>query len=180
MIREMSAQEYLQRLKAGVSSCAAIDPGDRVRLPAKRIDTSNAWFVARGLDAENRLFPDDPEAHSPFNLIRGGALRLQVRVREIREGGLRRVEVEAYRFCVEGLPPNPNIVRCLRYDKSQGLPKGTGWDDCLRDNPQHPHAHMHVNFREPDANDLRLPTGSVCPLLLLSAFGFWYLSTYGT
>ena len=69
-------------------------------------------------------------------------------------------------------------IYVFRYDKTAGLPKEKGWNDDLRDNPQHPHCHLHLNYDVTGANDLRLPTGSVSPILLMAAFDHWYHSTY--
>jgi hypothetical protein len=101
-----------------------------------------------------------------------------VRIREAGTKSRPEVEIEAYRITVEGLAENPNGIHAFRYDKTQGLPQGQGWDGDLKDNPQHPHCHLHLNYRVHGANDLRLPTGAVSPVLLLAAFDHWYYSTY--
>jgi hypothetical protein len=173
-----SAREYVEKLKARVSCCASITPGDRITVPVRFDSSRSTWVVTRGYDAPEELFGDDPAVGRPFELTYGGQMSLQVRVRE----GLKRrsstVEVVAYRLSLVGIPDNPNSIRSLRFDKPDGQPRGAGWDEALQDNPQHPHAHVHFNFL--DENDCRLPTASVCPLLLLSAFDYWYYTTFGS
>ncbi len=168
-----NARHYMDLLKAAVARCSAIDPEDRLTLPVKRFHgRTDDWVAVRGTDREGSLFGNDPKAGVPFQLLDGGSLAIWVRVRTSGSG----VKVVAYSFALQSLSTNPNGLDCLRYDMPEGQPRGLGWDAELKDNPQHPHAHLHLNFMEPDGNDLRLPTGPVCPLLFLRAFDYWYCS----
>lgn len=89
------------------------------------------------------------------------------------------MEVVAYRVALFDLPSNDNRIESLRFDQSEGRPGWHGWDDVIDDNPEHPWAHMHINFHlTPDANDFRMPTGRVCPILLLLTIDHWYLRTF--
>ena len=173
-----SAREYVEQLKARVSRCASITPADRTTVPAKFDASRSTWVVTRGFDAPEELFGDDPAVGSPFELAYGGQMSLQVRVRETRRRSSSSVEVVAYRMSLVDIPDNRNSIQSLRFDKPDGQPRGAGWDEELQDNPQHPHAHVHFNFLK--ENDCRLPTASVCPLLLLSAFDYWYYTTFGS
>ena len=171
-----SAREYVDELRARVSGCASITPADRITVPARLDESRSTWIVTRGFDAPEELFGDDPAVVSPFELAYGGKMSLQVRIRETRRRGLSSVEVAAYRLSLVDMPDNPNSIRSLRFDKADGQRRGAGWDEKLEDNPQHPHAHVHFNFL--DDNDCRLPTASICPLLLLTAFDYWYCTTF--
>jgi hypothetical protein len=171
-----SAREYVEQLKARVSRCASITPADRATVPAKFDTNRSTWVVTRGFDGPEELFGDDPAVVTPFKLTCGGQMSLKVRVRERRHRPPATVEVVDYRLRLIGIPDNPNSIRSLRFDKREGQHRGAGWDDELQDNPQHPHAHVHFNFL--DDNDCRLPTASICPLLLLTAFDYWYCTTF--
>lgn len=173
-----SARQYVESLKVRVSRCASIDPEDRLTLPCRFDETKRVGVIVRGFDAAEQLFGDDPTVSVPFRLVFGGRLSLHVRVREMPTRRTQRpaIEVAAYRFSLLDVPNNPNSVRSLRFDKPDGQPRGTGWDEELQDNPEHPHAHVHLNFL--DDNDCRLPTASVCPLLLLSALDYWYYTMF--
>jgi len=180
MIKSTSVHEYVQLFKAYVSRCGAIPAEDRSSIVAKPVKRRNIWLIARGISGDKGLAEMDPVASSPFELIHGGRLALEVRVREIRQRASRATEVIAYRFSCSELPRNPNGIECLRYDKPEAQRRGGDWDKELGDNPRHPWAHLHVNFAtSTTANDSRLPTGRVCPILLLRAFDFWYCSTFG-
>jgi len=169
-----NARHYMDLLKAAVARCSAIDPEERLTLPAKRfLGRTDDWVAVRGTDRERSLFGADPKAGVPFQLVDGGSLAIWVRVGTSGSSA----EVVAYSFTLQRLRTNPNRVDCLRYDMPEGQPRGPGWDEQLQDNPQHPHAHLHLNFMESDGNDLRLPTGRVSPLLFLRAFDYWYCST---
>jgi len=119
-------------------------------------------------------------AGQPLTLVNGGILRFRAQIREVNEKYSTRVDVEDYRLCVEKLDAedNPNRMECFRYDRPARAPRGPGWDHDLDDNPQHPHGHLHINFLAAGANDLRMPTGTVCPILLIKAFDYWYYETY--
>jgi hypothetical protein len=136
--------------------------------------------VGRGFEFPKPLFADDPLVGQPLTLVSGGILRFRAQIREVKEKYSLRVEVEEYRMCVEELDTegNPNRMECFRYDRPAKPPQGHGWDDDLDDNPQHPHGHLHINFASTGANDLRMPTGLVCPILLIKAFDYWYYETY--
>ena len=177
MIFEGTIQAYIQRLFATIEKCASIDAQDRSNIHRQRLQDGTTWLIGRGsADARIRSWPDS--AVRPFDLICGGVLHLYMRIRQIRARSGPAVEVEAYQIKIEDLANNPNGLGAIRYDKTSGLPKGQGWVNDLQDNPQHPHCHLHLNYDAPDANDLRLPTGHVPPLLLLAAFDHWYYSTY--
>ncbi len=176
-----NTREYVQRFMASLLCCEAIPSEDRAKVLSKPVHGQNDWLIARGTYRNSLLAEEDPVVAEPFELINGGRLALKVRLREIGQGRSQRVDVVAYEFSILGLPQNPNGLQCLRYDKPEGQPRGDGWDDDLGDNPHHPWAHLHINFApEPadlKANELRLPTGSVCPALLLRAFDYWYCTT---
>jgi hypothetical protein len=177
MIVEGTIQSYIHRLVATVGKCSSIEPQDRADMHRQPLADGTTWLVGRGSpDARIRSWPD--AATRPFGLIHGGVVHLYLRIRQVRIRSKSAVEVEAYQIRIEDLAKNPNALVALRYDKTAGLPKGQGWDDDLQDNPNHPYCHLHLNYTTPDANDLRLPTGHVSPLLLLAAFDHWYCSTY--
>ncbi|MFH1919682.1 MAG: hypothetical protein ABIP48_07365 [Planctomycetota bacterium] len=175
-----SARQYVEQLKARVFRCSSIAPEDRITLPSRFDETRSTWVVLRGFDAPEELFGNDPAVFSPLELTHGGSMSLHVRVREIQTQRSRAVEVVTYRLALVGIPDNPNNIQSLRFDKPEGLPRGRGWDEELGDNPEHPHAHVHFNFFPPGDNDCRMPTASVCPILLLSAFDYWYYTTFGS
>ena len=169
----MTAQQFVQLLAARVGQCASIDPEDRT-IPVKYDVGRSVWVFRRG--SEDPLFQDDEKSRNPLALIQGGRIELYIRIRELKQ---RTAEVVAYRLAFFNLPGNANQITSLRYDQGQGYPKGQGWDDVLADNPEHPHAHLHMNFHSSEeTNHCRLPTGPVCPILLLRSFDHWYYSTF--
>ena len=177
MIFEGTVRSYIQQLVAAIGKCASITPDDRNDLPRQPVADGSTWLIARGF-TDGRMGSWPNSATSPFRLIHGGELTLYLRIRQAGSRSRPAVEIEAYLMQVVDLDKNPNGIDAIRYDKPEGLPKGPGWDHDLQDNPQHPHCHLHVNYRVPDANDLRLPTGPVSPVLLLATFDHWYYSTY--
>ncbi len=177
MIFEGTAKGYLQQLVATIGGCKSIERADREDVPRRALDDGITWLVARGFtESEVTSWPD--VAAPPFHLIGGGMLHLYMRIRQTGTRSSPQVEIDAYIIKLEGLAENPNGIHAFRYDKTAGLPKGEGWNDDLQDNPLHPHCHLHLNYDATDANDLRLPTGSVSPILLVAAFDHWYHSTY--
>jgi hypothetical protein len=167
---------YIQLLQARVGQCSSIDSNDRI-LPVTRDSRGTACIVRRGSRLQrDDLFANDRRAAVPFRLARGGELEVYLRLRP-RAKDL--VEVVAYRLALVALPSNPNGIDCLRFDRSEGKPGGEGWDEDLGDNPHHPWAHLHVNFASAvDANACRMPTGSVCPIVVLRAFDHWYYQSF--
>lgn len=176
MSSDVKPLSYVQLLHASVGRCASIDPEDRV-LPSKRDATGAIWVFRRdGSSSVNQLFANDNQANQPFQLVKGGRLEFYVRIRK-RPGP--RMEVVAYRVALLDLPENDNRIESMRFDRSDGKPGGDGWDDEICDNPQHPWAHMHINFHLTlGSNDCRMPTGRVCPILLLRTIDHWYYTTF--
>ena len=173
-----SARQYVQLFKASVSHCGAISPEDKANIAARPIARANAWLIARGTDRNKELAEEDPAAVEPFALSHGGRLSLEVEVQESGQRQSQSVEIPKYRISIFDLPENSNGLHCLRYDKDSEQRWRANWDGDLDDNPWHPLAHLHINFTaDPQANELRLPTGSVCPALLLRAFDYWYCTT---
>lgn len=80
MNHSTSAREYVRRFQACVSCCSAIPIEDRTNVPAKPIRPRDLWLIARGTDGAKTLIEEDPAASSPFELIHGGRLALEVRV----------------------------------------------------------------------------------------------------
>ena len=77
-----NAREYVERLAACLGRCASIDPQQRTTLPRRFDQTRRTWILARGLGALSELFQDDPKVGDPYELIHGGQLKLEVRVRD--------------------------------------------------------------------------------------------------
>ena len=180
MTKSTNAVDYFHRLQSAIEGCKSIAPEDRA-FSHRKDASKRIWLVVRGFEVPQSLFGADPLAAKPFGLVRGGALRFRVQIREERaKHATTGVEVVEYRFHVDGLDKdgNPNQVECFRYDRPAGQRRGLGWDADLDDNPEHPHGHLHINFLVPDANELRMPTGVVCPILLIKAFDYWYYTTY--
>ena len=172
-----SARQYVEQLKESVFRCGSIDPEDRHDVPARFDESRSTWVIVRGFPELEDLFEADPVVSRPFELTNGGSMRLQVRIREITVKMQHVVEVVSYRLSLVDIPENPNQIESLRFDKPQGQPRGRGWDEELQDNPEHPHAHLHINFRSPGGNECRMPTAPVSPMLLLLAFDHWYCTT---
>jgi hypothetical protein len=176
-----NAREYVQRLIAAISKCACIDTNDR-SVPTRSDEGHTEYFIVRGFDVPGKMFANDLSAGSPFTLVRGGKLKFRAHIREIHNRAATEVQVvvQGYSFQVDGLDTdgNPNRVGCFRYDRPAGQPRGDGWENDLGDNPRHPHAHLHINYLTLGANDLRMPTGFVPPLLLFKAFDHWYYNMY--
>jgi len=171
----LSPNSYVQILRARVEGLRSLAREDK-KLPVAQAEGGKIWIVERS-ESENAsgLFVNDPTAQTAFQLTKGGHLNLSLRLRTKSDG---LAEVASYRIAVRQLPTNVNAIESLRYDKSEGQPR-RDWDDQLNDNPQHPWRHLHLNFDASQAaNDLRLPTGEVDPILLLVSFDNWYCNTY--
>ncbi|MCY2992408.1 MAG: hypothetical protein NTY19_31690 [Planctomycetota bacterium] len=176
MTAELTPKNYLQLLGACVLGLRSLAPGRRT-LQIVRSQKSESWLVKRSdtYDAPG-LLAGCPAAHAPFELAKGGRLDLFLRLRT-NDKGL--AEIATYRLAVRQIPPNINNIVSLRLDKKEGQPRGDGWDPKLGDNPQHPWAHLHLNFDKSDrANELRIPTGEVEPIVLLMSFDHWYCNTF--
>ena len=176
-----NAREYAKRLVACLGRCASIDPQQRTMLPRKFDERKSTWILTRGFSAFSEIFQNDPEVGNPYELIHGGLLKLEVRVRDTGTKQSPAFDVAAYQLSILDLGDNPNDLRCFRFDKPQSQRRGDGWDDELDDNPQHPKSHLHINFTASEAaNNCRIPVAPVCHILLFSAFDYWYCSTFGT
>ena len=176
MTPELTPSSYVQLLLARVQRLGSLPREDK-KLPVVQADGGKIWIVKRSeIDAPYELFENEPTAHTAFQLRGGGQLDLFLRIRKNGDG---LAEVASYRIVVRQLPPtNDNSITSLRYDKSQGQPR-RDWDDELNDNPQHPWRHLHLNFDASQAaNELRLPTGEVDPIILLASFDHWYCNAY--
>jgi hypothetical protein len=176
MTTGLSPNGYVQLLRARVERLRSLARKDKT-LSVAQAAGGKMWIVKRS-ETENasELFANDPTAQTAFHLTSGGHLDLFVR---IREDGARLAEIVSYRIAVRQLPANDNSIASLRYDKSEGQPR-RDWDDQVNDNPQHPWRHLHLNFDASQAaNDLRLPTGEMDPILFLVSFDHWYCNTYG-
>ena len=170
---------YVQRFEAAVSQCSCIMPSDRNNIPTHFDDKRNVCIIVRGFDSRIGLFENNPITTKPFELVFGGNLTVYVRIRNIRTSGTSELEICSYRFCVRDLKGNCNGITSFRYDKPEGQPRDSNWDKELGDNPLHPWAHLHINFdQDANANECRLPTGPICPILLLRAFNHWYRKTF--
>jgi hypothetical protein len=179
------ASDYIYLLKAKIKECASIAPNDRV-LPYTYDKTRTQWFIQRGgqMDQDTTLFKDQKDrlkASQAMALRENGQIIFRLYLRE--KDKAREIEIVKYNLAFLNLPDNPNKIQSLRYDYSTGQQRGPGWDDDLGDNPEHPQAHVHINFAGNDrtANNLRMPTGQVypiLPILILQAFDYWYCETF--
>jgi len=178
MKRTLTAKAFIQLLHARLQACSSVVPDDR-RIAIKHSNDENVWLLQRSSPnraGEGSLFESDDLALTRIKLRGGAEIELFIRVRQTGRG---QYEVAHYRIAFFNLPENPNRVRELRYDQSQGMPAGSGWDEDLEDNPEHPWAHLHVNFLDhADANALWLVTGPVCPIVLLRNLNHWYYETF--
>ena len=176
------ASDYIYLLEAKIKECASIVQDDRV-LPHTYDKTRSQWFIQRGglMDKDTTLFKDQKasqKASQAMALCENGQIEFRLCFRE--RAKTREIEIVNYRLSFLNLPDNPNNIQSLRYDYSTGQQRGPGWDDELGDNPEHPQAHLHINFTGNDrtANNLRMPTGQVGPILILRAFDYWYGETF--
>jgi hypothetical protein len=179
MIREnFSPREYLQFLQARIPSLRAFRKGRDwdLEIPAVPIQTKGkvSWMAGRGSAVSEELIEKYPDSKTPLALRKEGLVELFFRMESLRNG----LKVVSYRLAVIDLPDNPYGLRSFRYDWGQGASRGDGWDRELADNPQHPMAHLHINFLSADDRDCRLPTAPVCPVLFLCALDHWYCSTF--
>jgi hypothetical protein len=171
MNSDYTALKFLQLLKARIGSCWSIEREDRV-VPMKPDPAHKVWVVLRGEAGPNaHLFGDDEKAELPFHLVRGGEISLYIHIRERAD---RRIELRYYRVSI-CLPENPTGVTSLRFENDNTGRHGPSWDADLQDNPEHPLNHLHINFLKGiDANKCRMPTGEICPIVLLMAVDYWY------
>jgi hypothetical protein len=173
-----SVNDYIHLLQTKIEGCASIEEDDRV-LPYTYDKTRDQWFLQRGgpMDQETNLFKNQKasqKASQAMTLCENGQIEFRLWLRE--RDKTRELEIVNYRLAFLNLPDNPNKIQSFRYDYSTGQKRGPGWDDDLGDNPEHPQAHVHINFTGDDrtANNLRMPTGQVDPILILRAFDYWY------
>ncbi len=115
---------------------------------------------------------NDPNVNKPIELTDGGAIDLYMKIRNVDDK--EEIEIQNYRIAIFDIPDNDNDIKSIRYDYdlSQKYGKGDNWDDELKDNPQHPLFHMHINFMK--NNDCRMAVGRLCPILALRTFDHWY------
>src|SRR6266446_5720971 len=132
MKQGLSAQAYIQLLKARIGACRSIEPEDR-HVPARPDSRHRLWILCRGgIAGKNSLFEGDALAQQPLRLLKGGNIELNLR---IRQRDRHKIELASYRLAFLGLPDNDNSVSSLRYDQSEGQRRGEGWDDEIGDNP---------------------------------------------
>jgi len=177
MRREYTAGQFVQLLKARIGTCSSIEQDDRI-VPVRHDPFKKVWVVLRGeaRAGVRSMFEDDETANTPFQLVRGGEISLYIRIRE-QQG--RRMEIQSYRIDSR-LPDNVTGVTSLRFENDDSGRSGTGWDEDLQDNPEHPLNHLHLNYLQgAEANSFRMPTGEICPIVLLRAVDYWYLSILG-
>lgn len=188
MMKTYSFNDYIGLLQTKIEGCASIEEDDRM-LPHIYDKTKTEWVIQRDADKDKKgttLFENNPAASRPMVLREGGQIEFYLRLRQLRQPNnlskVEKVEIVHYRLTFLDLPKNPNNISSLRYDYSTSQKRGRDWDDDLGDNPGHPQAHVHINFKftgsDGTANDLRMPTGQVCPILILRAFDYWYCETF--
>jgi hypothetical protein len=177
MRRDYTAGQFVQLLTARIGACSSIELGDRI-VPVKHDPSKKVWIVLRGeaRAGVRSLFEDDEKANVPFRLVKGGEISLYIRIREQPN---KRIEILSYRIDSR-LPDNVTGVTSLRFENDDSGRRGSGWDEDLQDNPEHPLNHLHLNYLQgADANMCRMPTGEICPIVLLRAVDYWYLSILG-
>jgi hypothetical protein len=139
--------------------------------------SGGGMLFSRGLPRQSgKGYQWEALAYSPFTLQGGCRIEFFLQIQAVQGS----VEVKAYHIAFLDIPENENGIRSLRFDLPGHEGKGNGWDDDLRDNPEHPKSHLHINFDSTaEANDLRLAMGSICPLTLLRSFDHWYCKAFG-
>jgi len=143
MRKDYTALAFVQLLRARVGNCSSIEQGDRI-VPTNHDSAKKVWVVFKGTDAmrSESLFQDDDNAKAPFRLVHGGSIGLYVRIREKAD---RTIAIVTYRIDIR-LPQNVNGITSLRFENDQSGRGGSGWDDDLQDNPEHPLNHLHINY----------------------------------
>lgn len=169
MIINKNIHNYIQLFQSQIECCSSVQSDDR-KIVYRQGD-KRTWYIRRSGDVTKKGFDilKNPKANQPLLLGENGLIDFSVLIRERPKNT---IEIVYYRICFMNLPENNNKINELRYDYSQGQQRGEGWDDELNDNPQHPQAHIHINFCS--NNDCRMPTQAVCPILVLRAFDHWY------
>ena len=175
MIRDIPPRAYVQLLNTRVSRLAAFGDAD-LHIPAIEVKGTGSWIAGRGGEVHGALLKHDPRSQVPLSLRRGGTLETFLRVEPFNRYQL---HVVSYRIAIMDLPDNVYGLKSFRYDWRLRPTHDPETDPVLHDNPQHPHAHVHINFLHPGDKDCRLPTGPICPILLLCAFDHWYCRTFG-
>ena len=177
MTRAYTALQFVSLLKSRIGNCSSIELRDR-NIPVKHA-AQKLWVALRG-DAGGiaaSLFEEDELAKEPFQLVSGGSIGLYIRIRERQD---KTIDVASYRIDVR-VPDNSNGVSSLRFENDNSGKSGPGWDDDLQDNPEHPLNHLHINYlRGVEANKCRMPTGVICPIVLMRAVDYWYQCTFVT
>jgi hypothetical protein len=167
MIEDFSTNEYFQLLKARLGKCTSIVDA---RIAHRIVVPNEVLILKRGGEPGN-FFENDALADTPLDLVGGGTIDLDVKIR--RSQLRRKLVVEDYCIRIMNIPENENDITSLRYDVSRD--RGQDFDEVLQDNPVHPMFHLHVNFEQgAEARALRLPTAKVCPISVLINFDRWY------
>ena len=175
MILDLTLNEYIQQVKMCIAQCGVMDPAER-EISHRRDETGAVWLIGRGNEIDQSgLFDAGAQPVHPFPLTKGGRIHLYIRIRSAGTTNQPSTRIANYRLRFLDIQDNENEIRSIRYDGDEGLPKSEGWDEDLQDNPHHPRFHAHVGFHNsPEANNLRLPTGFVNPILVIKAFDHWY------
>jgi len=171
--RDVSVKGYIQMLQAAIAQCSAIEDESERFISRDFDEDRKRWILQRS--SEYAPLPEDNLAGTPIPLAGGGLLEIFVRIRALPD---KKARIISYRIGMIELPKNPNDLLAFRYDRSEGKPGGRGWDDDLNDNPEHPWGHLHVNYTAPGANELRLPTGDLCPVVLIRSMMYWYTGRF--
>ena len=162
--RDFSVGGYVQLLNARAGKCEAIDRGHRY---VASLEHGSTGSRSMGRGTPNKGLLDD----EPFELVHGGKIEFYACVSPAAGNGL---VIEHYRIVMMDLPDNANGISSLRYDWDLRPDSRQNCDAELGDEPGHPQGHIHVNFLYPGDNDCRMPTGCVCPILLLCSLNYWY------
>jgi hypothetical protein len=178
MIIAGTCKSYIQRMNAYLRSARSIIAHTELdtQVPAKQMAAAKneTWVIGRG--DEYYAVTRDERGEQPYSLLPQGRMHLFVRIKRKAIDDTEGVEAVAYNLKFMDLCDNDNKVTSLRFDRSSGKP-GWNWDETLQENVEHPWQHLHVNFHHSVlANDLRLITGFVCPIVAITNFAHWYHS----
>jgi|GEM_PF-3252052 hypothetical protein len=167
---------FIIKFENVLNKCRIFIPSGNIRpavQPArsKKSKGEEIVYIGRGLDEkEIESFKDKELASDPLLIEKGGEFKFLIKIIASQPNP---PIIEKYSFRFIGLTKSKNGIHSLRFDKDLSAPRGrSDWDDDMQDAPSHPVHHLHINFEED--NQMRLPTGFINPIMIISSIDYWY------
>jgi hypothetical protein len=166
---------FIIKFENALNKCRIFIPSDIIRSAVQQARSKKGEeivYIGRGLDEnEIKIFQNDQYlASDPLLIEKGGEFKFLIKIIATQEAPL---IFEKYSLRFIGLTKSKNSIHSLRFDKDLNTPRRCDdWDDDMEDAPSHPTHHLHINFEKD--NQMRLPTGEINPLMIISSIDCWY------